>query len=129
VSDVVGPGLLFDECVDRLLSVPAFAPHCPITFSRDLAPRAIDPDVLLLACDLNLVLVSEDMGFGRLIFQKGLVPPVGVILIALDPMPRAGRAAYLAARAPEALARASGALVTTGPRRIRARRFPEAAPP
>jgi hypothetical protein len=56
-------------------------------------------------------------------------PPVGVILIALDPMPRSQRAAYLETRAADALVRASGAFVTIGPRRIRARRFPDDAPP
>ena len=60
------PGLLFDECVDRVLTVPAFAPLGAITFSRDLAARAIDPDVMALARDLGMILVTEDAGFGRL---------------------------------------------------------------
>jgi predicted nuclease of predicted toxin-antitoxin system len=96
------PSLLFDECVDRVLTVPAFAPHRAITFSRDLAPRAIDPDVLALARDLGMILVTEDVGFGRLVFQRRMNPPVGVILIALDPMPRSQRAAYLETRAADA---------------------------
>ena len=121
-------GLLFDECVDRLLSVPVFAPHRQITFPRDLAPRAVDPDVLALACDMGVILVTEDAGFGRLVFQRRLKPPVGVILLALEPMPRVERPAYLAMRAPEALAQAVGSFVTIGPRRIRARRFPDDSP-
>lgn len=120
------PGLLLDECVDRLLTVPAFASFCTITFSRDLAPRAVDPDVLALARKRGLVLVTEDVGFGRLVFQNKLHPPSGIILIALDPMPRSRRAAYLKKHAPEALARAAGAFVTVGPSRVRARRFPTA---
>lgn len=123
------PELLFDECVDRVLTVPAFAPYRTITFSRDLAPRAVDPDVLALASARGMILVTEDAGFGRLVFQKRLAPPVGVILIALDPMPRNERAAYLAARAEDALARTPGAFVTIGPRSIRARRFPDDTPP
>ena len=125
MTDEAAPGLLFDECVDRRVTVPAFAPHRAITFSRDLAPRAIDPDVLALARKLGLLLVTEDVGFGRLVFQKKLRSPVGVILIALDPMPRDKRIAYLTARAPEALSCARGAFVSIGPHRIRARRFPE----
>lgn len=84
--------------------------------------------MLALACKQGLLLVTEDVGFGRLIFQKRFRPPVGVILIALDPMPRGKRAAYLAMRAPEALSRAAGAFVTIGPHRIRARRLPESPP-
>ena len=94
------PGLLFDECVDRLLTVPAFGPHRPITFSRDVAPGAADQDVLAMARSQSLILVTEDVGFGRLIFQKQLAPPVGVILIALDPMIRSERQALLMKRAP-----------------------------
>ncbi len=116
-------GLLFDECVDRRLSVPAFAPHAQITFSRDLAPGATDPEVMALARAKGLILVTEDAGFGRLTFQLALDPPAGIILVALDPMPRAERPGYLAVRAPEALARAPGYLVTIGPRNVRARRF------
>jgi predicted nuclease of predicted toxin-antitoxin system len=118
---------LFDECVDRSLAVPAFAPLRPILFSRDIAPSSTDPVVLQLARDRNLILVTEDVGFGRLIFQKGLPAPAGVILIALDPMPRSVRAEYLIKRAPEGLAHAAGSFVTIGPRRIRARRLSDKA--
>ena len=118
------PGLLLDECVDRVLTVPAFSPHRAIVFSRDLAPRASDQEILTLARELGHILITEDAGFGRLIFQKKLKPPVGVVLIALDPMPRQERGSYLAARAPDALARAIGALVSIGPRRLRARPLP-----
>ncbi len=127
MSDGRMAGLLFDECVDRTLSVPAFAPHRRIVFSRDLAPRALDTNVLALACDLKMILVTEDLGFGRLIFQKRLAVPVGVIIIALEPMPRQQRGTYLAERVPEVLERVTGALVTLGPKRIRARVFPAIA--
>lgn len=118
------PGLLFDECVDRVLAVPTFGAHRPVVFSSDLAHGASDSEVLALARSLGLILVTEDMGFGRLIFQKALDPPMGLILIGLDPMPRLQRRNYLAARAPAVLAQAIGALVTIGPQRIRSRRFP-----
>jgi predicted nuclease of predicted toxin-antitoxin system len=117
-------GLLLDECVDRLLTVPAFSPLRTIVFSRDIIPRAPDQEVLRLARTRHLILVTEDVGFGRLIIQKQIEAPDGVILIALDPMPRNERAAYLALRAPEALARAEGSFVTIGPRRTRSRKFP-----
>ena len=119
------PGLLLDECVDRLLTVPAFGPHRPIVFSRDVIPSAPDQEVLRFARERGLILVTEDAGFGRLVFQKQLPPPAGIILIALDPMPRSERAAYLTMRAPEALARASGAFVTISHRRVRARNLPD----
>jgi predicted nuclease of predicted toxin-antitoxin system len=124
VTNEAQAGLLFDECVDRLLTVPAFAPIREITFSRDHAPGADDSAVMVLARRLGVILVTEDVGFGRLTFQKALAPPVGIILIALHPMPRGERAPYLAHRAPDALARAVGAFVTIGARGIRARRFP-----
>ena len=119
-----GPGLLFDECVDRVLAVPAFGVHRSITFASDLAPGVSDPEVLAMANRMGFILVTEDMGFGRLIFQKAFDPPIGLILIGLDPMRRQERRAYLAARAPAVLAQAVGALVTLGPQRIRSRRFP-----
>ena len=53
-----------------------------------------------MARSQSLILVTEDVGFGRLIFQKQLAPPVGVILIALDPMIRSERQALLMKRAP-----------------------------
>ena len=118
------PGLLFDECVDRVLAVPAFGVHRSITFSSDPSPGISDPEVLAIAHRLGLILITEDMGFGRLIFQKALRPPIGLILIGLDPMPRQQRQSYLAARAPGVLAQAIGALVTIGPQRVRSRRFP-----
>ncbi len=71
-----------------------------------------------------MILVTEDLGFGRLAFQMALKPPVGIILIALHPMPRGERKAYLESRAVEAVARAVGAFVTIGPSRVRARRLP-----
>jgi predicted nuclease of predicted toxin-antitoxin system len=119
------PGLLFDECVDRLLAVPAFAPHREIAFSRDWAPGAADPEVLALAAGQGMILVTEDVGFGRLAFQKALKLPMGIILIALHPMPRSERSDHLAGRAAEVLVQAVGAFVTIGPRRVRARRFPD----
>jgi predicted nuclease of predicted toxin-antitoxin system len=121
------PGLLFDECVDRLLAVPAFAPHREIEFSRDWAPGAPDPDVMDIAVRHGMILVTEDVGFGRLVFQKTLKRPVGIILIALHPMPRSERSGYLASQATEVLAQAIGAFVTIGPRGVRSRRFPTAA--
>ena len=122
------PGLLLDECVDRLLTVPAFGPHRSIVFSRDVVPSAPDREILRLARERGLILVTEDVGFGRLVFQKQLPPPAGIILIALDPMRRSERAAYLTMRAPEALARAAGAFVTISPRRMRARDLPDGGP-
>jgi len=122
-NDDAVPRLLFDECVDRILAVPVFAPHREIIFSRDRAPGASDAEVLSLANRLETILVTEDVGFGRLVFQMASKLPVGIILIALHPMPRGERKGYLASCAVEALARADGAFVTIGPSRIRARRF------
>lgn len=121
------PGLLLDECVDRLLTAPAFGPLRSIVFSRDIIPRATDQDVLELARERGLILITEDVGFGRLIFQKQLKTPTGVILIALDPMARSERAEYLAMRAPEALTRAVGSFVTINPLRMRSRKLPDVA--
>jgi hypothetical protein len=74
VTNEALPGLLFDECVDRVLTVRAFAAHRPISFSRDHAPAAPDEQVLALAGRLGLILVTEDVGFGRLTFHKALKP-------------------------------------------------------
>ena len=74
-----------------------------------------------MARSQSLILVTEDVGFGRLIFQKQLAPPVVVILIALDPMVRSERQALLMKRAPEALARAVGSFVTISPSSTRSR--------
>ncbi len=48
---------------------------------------------MALARAMDLILVTEDAGFGRLTFQLALEPPIGIVLIALDPMPRADRPA------------------------------------
>jgi predicted nuclease of predicted toxin-antitoxin system len=115
--------LLFDECVDRLLAAPAFSPHARISFVRDLLPGAVDEAILNFAQSEDMILVTEDSGFGRLLFQLRLPPPKGVILIALDPLTRAERQARLMTVAFDALNYASGAFVTVGPKRIRTRTF------
>lgn len=124
MTAAASPGLLLDECVDRQLTVPAFGPLRPIIFSRDFIPGAKDQDILAFARARGLILITEDVGFGRLIFQMRMKPPVGIILIALDPMPRSERATYLTMRAPEALTRAGESFVTIGPRRMRSRKLP-----
>ncbi len=116
-------GLLFDECVDLTLAVPAFSPHAQIVLVRDILPGANDHVVLADARSRGFILVTEDAGFGRLLFHLKAPSPKGIILIALDPLPRHERLKRLMVIAAQALTHAQGAFVTIGPKTVRTRKL------
>lgn len=103
--------LPIDVCVDRKHSAIAFLALAPGAFITDwIAADALDTGILALARRLDRILLTEDADFGDLI-------------------PRADRAARLAALAAPALAVADGHFVVVGPTRYRFRPFPNAAKP
>ena len=117
--------VLFDECVNRRYALPALTPLADVQHSRDWLPRAAaDEEVLDLARRLDRVLITEDVGFGRLIFAEGLAPPRGIVLLAISAMPKAERVPRLSDVAEEALLRSQGAFVTVTPTQVRSRAFP-----
>lgn len=117
--------VLFDVCVNRRYALAAFRAVCDVRHTVDLLPpTAADADIMSAARETGAILVTEDVGFGALIFRDRLPPPPGVILISVWSLPHDERASRVAAAAQVALQKADGAFVALGPRRVRARIFP-----
>lgn len=121
------PRLLVDECVNARIILPPFQAISDCAFVRDLIPAADDEAVLALAISTSRVLLTEDAGFGRLIFALKRAPPPGVVLVTMPNAPSSTRAARVAAEAAAAIAAANGAMVVIDRERVRMRRFSEAA--
>ena len=116
--------LLIDECVNGRVIVPALVILSSCEFVADHCPGADDREVLALANAMGRILVTEDYGFGRLIYAEHLPAPPGVVLFALggrSEEDRAGRA-HLVAR--EAIALANGSFVVVEMERVRVRALP-----
>jgi predicted nuclease of predicted toxin-antitoxin system len=116
--------LLIDECVNAKIILPAFTSIAECVFVKSFARGADDVDVLTLAKREDCVLLSEDFGFGRLIFARRLPPPPGVILVSMQNRTEAERSARAHAEAVQALIDADGALVVIDFERRRVRPFP-----
>jgi predicted nuclease of predicted toxin-antitoxin system len=118
-------GVVFDVCVNRRYALAAFASQTDVLLCTDVLPATADDETLMaLARTDRRILVTEDVGSGALVFRDRLPPPPGLILLAVWSLPHAERAPRIASALPEAMARADGAFVTLGPRRVRARTYP-----
>lgn len=118
---------LFDECVHRDITRRAFSGFADIALVRDFGAIGLsDVDIMALARREGRVLITEDFGFGQLIFQKLLPPPPGVLLIALSGTTHAEREERLVQVAEKAFAVAGGNFVSIGPLRVRERPLPAA---
>lgn len=115
------PTLLIDECVNAKIVLPYFASLAKCLFVAAIMRAADDVDVLDLARRNDCVLLTEDAGFGRLIFGRRLLPPRGVILVSLPNRTEEERRARVSAEAVAALDAADGAFVVIdfGGRRVR----------
>jgi predicted nuclease of predicted toxin-antitoxin system len=117
---------LFDECVHRDIAQRAFAGYADIALVREFGPVGLkDEDIMALARREGRVLVTEDLGFGQLVFHR-LLPPPGVRLIALCGTTHVEREERLAQTAEKAFAAIAGNFVTIGRERIRERPLPAA---
>lgn len=119
------PTLLIDECVNAKIVLPSFAALATCIFAKSISLGAEDPDVLELARRNNCVLLTEDAGFGRLIFARRLPPPRGVILVTMPNRTAEERKARVDAEAAAALAEANGAFVVIDFQKRRVRAFPQ----
>lgn len=87
--------LLADENIPRPLLAPLRHAGHDVVHIADGHRGLPDIDVLALASDQNRVLMTEDKGFGELIFRHGLSVP-GVIFIRMDPTDIPGKIKALA---------------------------------
>ncbi|MBL8558318.1 MAG: DUF5615 family PIN-like protein [Hyphomonadaceae bacterium] len=118
---------LFDECVHREITRRAFSGFAEIALVRDFGVIGLDDvEVMALARRENRILITEDFGFGQLIFQKLLPPPPGVLLIALSGTTHAEREARLVQAAEKAFAAVAGHFISIGRERVRERPLPAA---
>ena len=118
------PKLLIDECVNAKIVLPSFAARADCAFAKSLIRGADDVDVLAFARQENRILLTEDAGFGRLIFARRLPPPPGIILVTMPNRTDAERRARVDVEANSALAEASSAFVVIDFEGRRVRPFP-----
>ena len=117
---------LFDECVHLEITSRALGGFADIALVRDFGRVGLDDRELLeLARREQRVLVTEDFGFGRLIFQLGLPSPPGVQLIDLSGTTHLEREERLTKVAATAFSSVRGQFVSLGRRRVRSRRLPQ----
>ena len=76
---------LLDENLSTQFAVPLIAEgHDVICVTREY-PGNLDPDVMALAAASGRVIVTQDKGFGELVFRRVLPPPPGVVLFRALP--------------------------------------------
>jgi hypothetical protein len=75
---------LADECVDAALVSRLRGAGHDVVYVAELASGISDTEVLQLAQSNGRVLLTEDKGFGELVFRSKLTVP-GVVLLRIDP--------------------------------------------
>ena len=75
--------LLADESVDSPIVERLRAAGHDVTYVAELSPSIADDDVLKLANDRRLALVTADKDFGDLVFRLGRAH-AGVVLVRLE---------------------------------------------
>ena len=113
--------LVADECVPAaVISVLRDSGH-QVTAIRNLAPGAPDEDVLQLALDSGVPLVTEDLDFGEMVFRQNLTS-AGVIMLRLPGLSNARKAIILLNVLHEHHERIPGAFLVVSPGAVRIRR-------
>jgi predicted nuclease of predicted toxin-antitoxin system len=74
---------LVDECVDAEVAVQLRELGHDVVYMSDVAPRAVDAEVIRRAHNENRVLLTEDKDFGELVFRQ-LMPVPGIVLLRID---------------------------------------------
>jgi predicted nuclease of predicted toxin-antitoxin system len=124
VPSVSKPRLLIDECVNAKIILPPFLSLADCVFAKVVMRGAGDVDVLAFARQQGRILLTEDAGFGRLVFARRLPPPPGVILVTMPNRSDDERSARVMTEATLALAEADGAFVVIDFEGRRVRPFP-----
>ena len=75
---------LVDECVDAGLVTLLRESGHDVVYMSDVAPRAPDPEVMVLADRENRLLLTEDKDFGDLVFRQARPVP-GLVLVRIGP--------------------------------------------
>lgn len=116
---------LADECVAAGLVEALRADGHDVAYVAEVAPRAIDPDVIERSRAEDRLLLTEDRDFGDLVFRtKQKVP--GLVLIRIDPRARALSSARLAAAIRSFGDRLLGRYTVVEESRFRSRPLPSA---
>jgi predicted nuclease of predicted toxin-antitoxin system len=87
---------LVDECVDKSLAALLAETGHDVLYMSDIAPRAVDADVMQWADRDNRLLLTEDKDFGDLVFRQARPVP-GLILMRIDPARRSRKGPRLLA--------------------------------
>jgi len=75
---------LVDECIDAGLVVRLRDAAHNVYYIAELAPGSTDAEVMQRAEAEARLLLTEDKGFGDLVFRSGMPVP-GVVLLRVDP--------------------------------------------
>ena len=74
--------IVADECVDKEIVLRLRSDGHKVDFVAETSPEILDEDVLILAGDEDILLVTEDKDFGELVFRQGLLKR-GILLYRL----------------------------------------------
>jgi len=86
-----------DEGVDRQIVEKLRSENHKVIYIPELAPGIKDDEVLCLADDEGLVLLTADKDFGELVFRLNRAAH-GVVLIRLDGLPPDAKSALFSSR-------------------------------
>lgn len=114
--------IVADEGVDRQIVDALREQGLGVVYFAEQAPGSVDQDVLALAREEDVLLLTSDKDFGELVFRQHLAS-AGVVLLRLHGLLAAAKAtvvqAALAAHGPEML----GAFTVVSPGMLRIRPF------
>lgn len=109
-----------DESVDGPIIARLRDDGHTVTAVREVAPGAPDPDVLRLATDAGVVLITADTDFGELVFSEGQAS-AGVLLLRLKGLSPAMKASVTAAAIQTHGSQLPGQFVVVEPGKVRVR--------
>lgn len=87
---------LIDECVDAAVVAHLREFGHDAVYMSDVAPRSVDVEVMNRAYRENRLLLTEDKGFGDLVFRQ-VKPVPGIVLLRIDSSRRSRKATRLLA--------------------------------
>ncbi len=111
---------LADENISRLVIERLRLHGFSVSSIAETSPGASDPQVLQMAKDENLILITEDRDFGELVIRQQL-PVRGVVLLELDRLSTAGEADRVETCILEIATQIAGSLIVIEPGRVRIR--------
>lgn len=119
--------LLCDESVRLPILLRLAEDGHEIHSIRDIAPAAPDEEVLTIASDMGLPLITMDVGFGALVYRDRVAVP-GLLLLRLHGLTWNEKAEIASLAMSTAGDKLERSFVVAGRRTLRIRRLPRSDP-